>query len=29
MMIGSSDGLTTGHQWMVRRYWKETKSLPY
>ncbi len=29
MMIGSARGLTIGDQWMVRRYWKETKALRY
>ncbi|MGE5784905.1 MAG: hypothetical protein ACM3ZE_09955, partial [Myxococcales bacterium] len=27
MVIGSARGLTVGSQWMVRRYWKETKLL--
>jgi hypothetical protein len=29
MIIGSANGLTVGDQWMVRRYWKETKTLRY
>jgi hypothetical protein len=29
MIIGSSSGLTVGDQWMVRRYWKETRALRY
>jgi hypothetical protein len=29
MMIGSSNGLTVGDQWMLRRYWKETRALRY
>lgn len=29
MMIGSARGLSVGDQWMVRRYWRETKLLRY
>lgn len=29
MMLGSSLGLSVGDQWMVRRYWRETKALRY